>query len=132
MANFFRVADQCFFVDLPGYGFAAGSNRDHHDWQDLMQAYLKRHVIQRFLFLWDPRRDFTQMDLDLAKELALRAPLTLVLTKHDKLARSEFGKRLSFLESAMSSSGVNLKSTQGTSSLKKFGIDELRSDIFGT
>jgi GTP-binding protein len=132
MANFFRVADQYYFVDLPGYGFASGANRDHEAWQELMQAYLRRNVIKHFLFLWDPRRDLVQMDLELARELGSRAPMTLVLTKIDKLSRSEFSQRKVFLESALRSSGVNLKSTFGVSSLKKTGMPELQAEILVT
>jgi GTP-binding protein len=132
MANFFMVGDQFYFVDLPGYGFAAGSNRDHQEWQELMNAYLKRDVIKDFLFLWDPRRDFIQMDLELARELGLRAPITLVLTKIDKLSRAELKQRCSFLESAMRSSGVHLKGTHCISSLKKSGVTELLADITGS
>ena len=131
MANFFRVADQYYFVDLPGYGFAAGASREHQDWQDLMDAYLRRNVIKHFLFLWDPRRDFGQIDLELARELGNRAPLTLVLTKIDKLSRSEFIERKVFLEAAMRSSGVKLGSAYGVSSLKKVGTTELIAILMG-
>lgn len=129
MANFFCVSDQYFFVDLPGYGFAKGSSRDLSDWQDLMDAYLKRDVIKRFLFLWDPRRDLIEIDIHLARDLSKRAPLTIVLTKIDKLSRSDFTQRKSFLESALLSSGVKLQSIYGVSTLKQTGISDLLKEI---
>lgn len=132
MANFFRVNDVCYFVDLPGYGFAATGNRENSDWQDLMDAYLARPVIQKFLFLWDPRRDLDDVDFTLALALSQRAPLSLILTKCDKLSRSEQVQRQKFLESALRSRGANLASTHSISSLKKSGIDALRQELIPT
>ncbi len=129
MANFFRVNDSLYFVDLPGYGFASTAATDSRDWQALMDGYLSRSVIQRFLFLWDPRRDLDTVDFKLAMALSQRAPLSLVLTKGDKLSRSERVQRQRFLESSLKSSGVNLVSSHCVSSLKKDGIVALRDEL---
>ena len=129
MANFFRVNDSCYFVDLPGYGFAATANMESRDWQALMEGYLGRSVIAKILFLWDVRRDFEDVDYQLALALSQRAPVSLVLTKIDKISRSERLQRQKFLENAFSSRGVRLASTHPVSSLKKEGVVALRDEL---
>lgn len=129
MANFFRVNESYYFVDLPGYGFAATGNREHSEWQELMDAYLTRPVIKQFLFVWDPRRDFDNVDFQLALALSQRSPMSLILTKCDKISRSERLQRQKLLESALKSRGVQLASTHAISSLKKVGIEELREEL---
>jgi GTP-binding protein len=129
MANFFRVNNSYYFVDLPGYGFAAAATTDSKDWQALMDGYLARTVIRRFLFLWDPRRDLEDVDFQLALALSQRAPLSLILTKADKLSRSERSQRQRFLESALTSRGVRLASTHCVSAMKKDGIVALRDEL---
>jgi GTP-binding protein len=129
MANFFSVNDSLYFVDLPGYGFAATGNREHADWQELMDGYLARPVITKFLFLWDPRRDMDDTDFQLALALSQRAPLVLVLTKCDKVSRSELMQRMRFLENALKSKGVRLVSTHAISTIKKSGLDALREEL---
>lgn len=131
MANFFRVNDSCYFVDLPGYGFSATSNNDHADWQDLMNVYLTRSVIQRFLFVMDVRRDPTDVDFSLARELMAGAPVSLILTKCDKLNRSEQTRRASELKQQFQAKKIHIKSIHMVSSLKKEGIESLRDDLLG-
>ena len=131
MANFFRVNDKWYFVDLPGYGFTATGNTEHKDWQDLMDGYLVRPVIQKFLFLWDPRRDFDNADYQIGLALSEGAPLSLILTKCDKISRMERMQRQKFLESAFKSRGIKLDSTHAVSSLKKDGIEQLRDELIG-
>ncbi len=129
MANFFKVNDRLFIVDLPGYGFSSTGNREHQDWQDLMNAYLSRSVIVKFIFLWDPRRDFDDTDYQLALALGERAPVVLVLTKTDKLSRQDINQRKKFLEHALKSRGVRVTSTHAVSALKKSGMEHLREDL---
>ena len=131
MANFFRVNEKWYFVDLPGYGFTATGNREHKDWQDLMDGYLVRPVIEKFLFLWDPRRDFDKADYQIGLALSECAPLSLILTKCDKISRMERLQRQKILENAFKSRGIKLASTHAVSSLKKDGIEELREELIG-
>ena len=38
--NFYAV-DDCYFVDLPGYGYAKVSNADRERWDDLINSYFE-------------------------------------------------------------------------------------------
>lgn len=129
MANFFRVDDTWYIVDLPGYGFSKATNADHKLWQDLIDTYLKRTVIHRFIFLWDIRRDFTSVDIRLANDLASLAPLTLVLTKCDKLSRSETSHRRKIIELELERNKLPIRSLHTVSALRKLGTEDLLKDV---
>ena len=46
--NFYSV-DDCYFVDLPGYGYAKVSNADRERWDDLINSYFeaqRHHTLQ--------------------------------------------------------------------------------------
>jgi GTP-binding protein len=130
MANFFELNEKLLLVDLPGYGFAKTANRDHSEWQDLMQAYFRRPQVALVLFVWDGRRDFESVDTELLRHLSANRPMILLLTKSDKLNRSEQQERLRFLTASATSSGVRLLQSVPVSSLKKTGIQELRDFLF--
>lgn len=131
MANFFSVNDAWHLVDLPGYGFSKTANQDHNEWQRLMNAYVNRPQIQKMLFLWDPRRDLDGVDWDLMIALSSRAPVIFVMTKCDKLNRSDMQQKLKFFESAIRSKGIRLDHITAVSTLKGSGIDDLRNFLFG-
>ena len=89
--NFFRVNEQFYLVDLPGYGFARVSKGMRAAWGALMEDYLRhgpqlRGVVQ----LVDARHDPTPEDLrmlDFLGEAGL--PTIVCLTKMDKLRTAE-------------------------------------------
>ena len=132
MANFFRVDDAIFFVDLPGYGFAAQGPRDHDEWQNLMDGYLARPSIRNFVFLWDPRRELAKIDYLLIRQLSQQAPIIFVMTKCDKLNRSDEQKQRAMFSAALKSKGVRLQSVHAVSTLKKKGVEELRTELLET
>lgn len=39
-ANYFLINRRCYFVDLPGFGYARASKTDRQSWAELMTAYL--------------------------------------------------------------------------------------------
>jgi GTP-binding protein len=88
--NFFRVNDDCFFVDLPGYGFSRVSKREQDRWRDLIEGYLLgRHTLRLLVHLMDARHGPLANDEQLHRWVsAHRLPYLPVLTKTDKLSRS--------------------------------------------
>ncbi|MCX6127253.1 MAG: ribosome biogenesis GTP-binding protein YihA/YsxC [Proteobacteria bacterium] len=130
MANFFVVNDAWQFADLPGYGFSKTPNKDTAAWQELMDAYIARPQIKRMLFLWDPRRELDKVDYGLLAALSDHAPVIFVMTKCDKLNRSETQTKTQFFTSALTSRGIRLDAVFAVSSLKKIGIVDLREHLF--
>lgn len=98
--NFYRV-DDYRFVDLPGYGYAKVSNAEKKRWASLISGYFAddrdlRLVVQ----LIDSRHAMTKDDRQMIDFLVESGfPFVVVLTKIDKLNKSERAKQLaSFAE----------------------------------
>ena len=95
--NFYRV-DQIRFVDLPGYGYAKVSQSERLRWSELMEGYFNddrdiRLVIQ----LMDMRHAPSENDLDMVHYLQQTGlPYIVVLTKADKLNKTEYKKQLDY------------------------------------
>ncbi|HPC84335.1 MAG TPA: ribosome biogenesis GTP-binding protein YihA/YsxC [Thermoanaerobaculaceae bacterium] len=97
--NYYLVNGRCFFVDLPGYGFARTSMTERLEWGERITAYLQEERRLRLVVgLVDPRVPTSPLDVDLASFVRRAArPFLVVLTKADKLASgalAEAGRRI--------------------------------------
>lgn len=85
--NFYQIAPDLRFVDLPGYGYAAVPVAVKDQWKKLIDAYLvsRQNLTLAFLLL-DARRGWLDMDLELKAWLEFHnRRFEVVLTKFDKL-----------------------------------------------
>ena len=89
--NFYEVNTQFYLVDLPGYGYAKVPEAMRDAWGDLIEWYLgESGEVRGVVHLVDARHQPTAHDLRMVEYLAKVAlPTLLVLTKIDKLKRSE-------------------------------------------
>lgn len=96
--NFYQC-DTVTFVDLPGYGYAKTAKSELHRWRDLINTYLQaERDLRAVLLLIDMRHPPTKDDLQMVDFLMdTEMPFAIVLTKADKLNRTEREKRLSAL-----------------------------------
>lgn len=112
-------------ADLPGYGYAAVPKADKARWQEVMANYLvTRANLTGVVLLCDPRHGLTPLDEILLEVIRPRVEqglrFVLVLTKADKLNRSEAAKALSIAKLQTAGGDAML-----FSALKGTGIDEL-------
>lgn len=126
--NFYRL-DTMRLVDLPGYGYAKVSDSERRRWSELIEGYFDddrdlRLVIQ----LWDIRHDPSKDDQQMLEYMLEREiPFILVLTKSDKLNKSERAKRLAAFEAILEDlEGITVIPFSATSGE---GADEIRSII---
>ncbi len=100
-----RGAASCFFVDLPGYGFAKVPKRIRDEaWARLIDAYLESdRALVLALQLLDMRRDGpTKLDAQMIDWLRqTRVPHAFVLTKADKIKQSRRGAALKTFKKAL-------------------------------
>jgi GTP-binding protein len=91
LINFFLINRRYIFVDLPGYGFARVPEAVRRNWGPMVDTYLSRRPNLRLVILiMDIRRDPAAHDMDLLQWLShYRIPVLLVLTKTDKLSKSQ-------------------------------------------
>ena len=127
--NLFALGKQgvtdAVLADLPGYGYAAVSRSDKLRWQQVMVNYLvSRPGLTGIVLLCDPRLGLTELDEALLEAARPRVEeglkFLIVLTKADKLTRSEQAKVLSITR--LQAGGGEVKMF---SALKKQGVDEV-------
>ena len=97
--NFYRL-ENIRLVDLPGYGYAKISGNEKMRFARLMEGYFKgERNIKNVFSLIDMRHSPTADDLDMLDFLLKTGlPFTVVLTKSDKLNKTQREKRLSAIK----------------------------------
>ena len=93
--NFYGL-ENIYFVDLPGYGYAKVSKSEKERWSGLIEGYLSSDRDIRLVFmLVDMRHSPTKDDVQMINYLIdTEMPFVLVLTKADKLNKTERAKRI--------------------------------------
>lgn len=88
--NYFRVGDNFFLVDLPGYGFAKVPKVMQNSWQTLISSYLEqRETLRCVVVIMDIRHEPKQQDRQLIQWLRQNEISCLpVYTKIDKVSGS--------------------------------------------
>lgn len=124
--NFFKL-ENIFFVDLPGYGYAKVSKEEKKRWSTLIGGYINDdRNIGLVLQLLDIRHKPTQNDIDMINFwVDACLPFVVVLTKKDKLNKTQLTKRLNDIKSEIPC-GEDIKYF-AVSSIKNDGFDELRN-----
>ncbi len=127
--NFYRL-DGFRLVDLPGYGYAKVADRDRERWAELMEGYFRTgRNIKLCLQLIDMRHPATEFDISMLEFLShFEIPYAVVLTKCDKLNKTEYNNRLAALKQELGEFG-NGVTIIPFSALKGIGADEVRKTI---
>lgn len=123
LANLFIVANKYYLTDLPGYGFAKlwKNFKEELDW--LISWYLdeRKSSIKNVIMLIDSKLWAQESDIDMYKYiLSLELPITIVLSKVDKLSNNEISKSIAHAKESFFWQDVI-----AVSSSKKIGITEL-------
>ena len=97
--NFYKL-DTMRFVDLPGYGYAKVAKDEKRKWGELIEGYFAEERDLRLVIqLCDMRHDPTADDRQMIEFMAENGlPFLVVLTKADKLNKTERAARLSAYE----------------------------------
>lgn len=130
LINYFRLHGGAALVDLPGYGYAQVPERIRRQWQALLESYLRGrpHLIGLVLVM-DSRHPLTPLDRQMLDWYAPTGrPVHVLLTKSDKLSRSEAARTLQSVRQALGAWGTQV-SAQLFSSLKKVGADEVEKVV---
>ena len=123
--NFYAV-DDCYFVDLPGYGYAKVSHAEKRRWATLIEGYFEADRDLRLtLQLVDMRHPPTaddRMMIEYMTETGI--PFVIVLTKADKLNKTQRAQRLESLQQELADyEGIQ---TIPFSAVTGEGVDTLR------
>ena len=87
--NYFTIDKKCYFVDLPGYGFAKVSQAEKDRWANLMESYFAANRIDLGVMIVDARHAPTQNDITMANWfIQSGCRFVVVANKLDKLKKS--------------------------------------------
>lgn len=125
----FYDCDGIKMVDLPGYGYAKVSHDEKRRWSELMESYFKSgRKIKLVVQLTDMRHSVTQQDIDMMRFLkANEYPFIVVMTKCDKLNKTEYACRMQEIKQELSEFGDVL--TVPFSATKGDGAQTIKSAI---
>lgn len=127
--NFYRV-DKIRLVDLPGYGYAKVDFSERQRWSDLMEGYFKsgRDIKMAFqlIDMRHPATDFDKTMLDFLSQMEI--PYTVVLTKADKLNKTETENRLKLIKEELGDFATNVQIVP-FSAQNGLGAEDLRNII---
>ena len=127
---FFELAPSRYLVDLPGYGYAKVPAALKRHWEQVLEHYLRsRDSLRGLVLLMDARRPLTALDrqmLDWCSAAAM--PVHVLLTKADKLNRSQSARVSREVERVLAGYGIPA-SLQLFSATNRTGLDEVRQRI---
>lgn len=88
--NYFTIDSKCYFVDLPGYGYAKVSQSEKDRWGKLMENYFAANRIDLGVMIVDARHAPTNNDITMARWfLDSGCPFVVVANKLDKVKKSQ-------------------------------------------
>ena len=121
---FFRLAEERFLVDLPGYGYAKVPEDLRQHWQGLIEDYFASRVaLNGMIVVMDIRHPLREFDAGMLAYARARAlPSHVLLTKADKLGRGQQAATLRQVRAQLSGEA----SVQLFSAHTGAGIDEAR------
>lgn len=124
--NLFRL-DNIRLVDLPGYGYAKVPFGERTRWSDLMEGYFKSgrniKMVFQLIDMRHPPSEFDYSMLDFLSQMEM--PYTIILTKSDKLNKTQFNERLTLIKEELGefADNVDIIPTSASSGL---GIEKIK------
>tara|TARA_B100001059_G_C17809303_1_gene571247 strand:- start:44 stop:652 length:609 start_codon:yes stop_codon:yes gene_type:complete len=127
LINHFKINDNWFLVDLPGYGYAKVSKKDRSIFAKFIYDYLeKRENLICTFVLVDSRHEPQKIDLLFMEWLGQKGiPFVIVFTKMDKLSSSQLNKNLSKYKTKMLETWEELPQSFMSSAESKLGKMEI-------
>ncbi len=125
LLNFFELGPQQRLVDLPGYGYADVPAQQRSTWQGLIDALRERASLKGLFVIVDARRGLKDGDEGLLAWAGPGHRVHVLLSKADKLGRSEATATLRAAAAAL----AGRASVQLFSALKGTGVKEAQDTL---
>ncbi len=96
LINHFRINDNWFLVDLPGYGYARVSKKTKRTFQSFIKKYfMQREQLICSFVLIDSRHEPQKIDMEFMQFLGeSQIPFCIIFTKSDKLTQRVLEKNI--------------------------------------
>ena len=101
--NFYRINQEFYFVDLPGYGYAKVSETEKAKWGKMIERYLRSSKVLKLVFLLIDIRHEPGANDKLMYNWVVETGFTpvIIATKLDKIKRSQKDKQLKLIRTAL-------------------------------
>jgi GTP-binding protein len=109
LLNYYRIGKNlCYFVDLPGYGYARVPGETKGQWSRALEDYVgQSEQLRLVVLLLDMRQGVMPLDEQMVDALNIyRRTWLAVLTKSDKLTRGERRKAETDLQDRLTARGA--------------------------
>lgn len=127
--NFYKINEEFYFVDLPGYGYAKVSKSEKDKWGVIMERYLQdRPELCAIFLLVDIRHEPTNDDVMMYEWIKhFGYNCVIIATKADKISRGQYQKHISVIRKKL-----QLEKDEKVlplSSSKKTGVEDVWNEI---
>lgn len=101
--NFYKINDEFYFVDLPGYGYAKVSASEREKWGKMIENYLHTSPTLSLVFLLVDIRHEPSANDKMMYDWILNNGFTpvIIATKLDKIKRSQLLKNLKIIRTKL-------------------------------
>ncbi len=131
LINHFKINNNWFIVDLPGYGYAKVSKKHRSTFAKFIYNYLEnRENLTCTFVLVDSRHEPQKNDISFMEWLGKKEiPFVIIFTKIDKISSSQLNKNLSKYKTEMSKSWELIPETFYSSAISSQGKTEILNFI---
>lgn len=130
LINYFKLKDNHFLVDLPGYGYAKVPLMIRLHWEHLLSTYLQTRLeLSGMILIMDARHPLTPLDLKMLDWFVPTGKsVHILLTKADKLKRQQATNTLTDVRKFLQATYPQC-TAQLFSSLRSTGVEEATNII---
>ncbi len=130
LLNYFLIGGgQCYFVDLPGYGYARVGQQQKEEWGEALEGYMRdARRLQLVVLILDIRHGLAALDNQMIEAFHIyQRPWMAVLTKSDKLTSQAKNTAIKTLTGTLLSLGA--QAVLPYSALNHSGRDEIWAEL---
>ena len=131
LINHFKINNNWFLVDLPGYGYATISKTKRNEFKKMINNYLlnRKNLICLFVLL-DIRHNTQKIDIEFMRQMGEEEiPFVMVFTKSDKISQTQIIKNINKYKEEMLKYWESLPEIFITSSEKQIGTNDILNFI---
>ena len=127
LINHFKINDNWFLVDLPGYGYAQIGKSAREEFKEIINGYLlHRENLMCTFVLVDIRHDPQRIDLEFMQWMGEHGlPFVIIFTKSDKLKAERVPGKVRKYTAKLMETWEEMPQHFITSSSKHLGLDEI-------
>ena len=132
LINHFKINNNWFLVDLPGYGYAKVSKKSKETFQQFVTDYFeKREQLVCAFVLIDIRLEAQKIDLEFLTYLGVtEVPFCIIFTKADKIGKTRIDSHVAaYRKQVLASGWEEMPQHFITSATESTGKEELLSFI---